>query len=281
MPATIRRGSSGEDVKKWQGIIGVTQDGAFGPATEAATKKWQSERKLVADGVVGPATWGLALGTKPAATVQKTPQSSTDVQAYEIAKKANPNLTEKERQYVLTVARGEGFYGRGWANPNAFTIQESAKYGLTGLEGAGSNNWGAVQGTGSAGAFRHVDFHADGSSYTANYKRYATPEEGFNDMARIILKGGKKGAAGEAKIKNAINRGSLRDAVFTQHENGYFELQPEKYLAAVLRNYGILSANIEWKKLLSEKGSGVIGTIIGLVILGALGTAIAMFAKRS
>lgn len=63
MPATIRRGSSGPDVVQWQGIIGVTADGKFGPATEAATKSYQKSNGLTADGIVGPATWGKALST--------------------------------------------------------------------------------------------------------------------------------------------------------------------------------------------------------------------------
>ena len=63
MPATIQQGAKGADVKQWQGILGVTQDGDFGPATDAATRKWQSQRGITPDGVVGPATWSLALGT--------------------------------------------------------------------------------------------------------------------------------------------------------------------------------------------------------------------------
>lgn len=68
MPATIRKGSTGPDVVKWQGIIGVTADGKFGPATEAATKKYQAANKLTADGIVGPKTWEFALKTFAPAT---------------------------------------------------------------------------------------------------------------------------------------------------------------------------------------------------------------------
>lgn len=57
---TIRRGSVGADVKKWQGILGITADGSFGPKTEAATKVFQTAHKLDADGVVGPKTWDAA-----------------------------------------------------------------------------------------------------------------------------------------------------------------------------------------------------------------------------
>lgn len=58
--ATIRRGSRGGDVAEWQGVIGVTRDGDFGPKTEAATKSWQASHSLVPDGIVGPKTWGAA-----------------------------------------------------------------------------------------------------------------------------------------------------------------------------------------------------------------------------
>lgn len=57
---TIRRGDRGDDVRRWQAVIGVTADGIFGPGTEAATKAWQSRLGLTADGVVGPASWAAS-----------------------------------------------------------------------------------------------------------------------------------------------------------------------------------------------------------------------------
>lgn len=272
MPQTIKKGSLGDDVRKWQGIIGVTVDGNFGSGTESATKTWQTKHKLVSDGVVGPATWNAALGTGTPKSTAKTASWPTDNKAYEIAKRAAPGMPEKERQYVLTVARGEGFYGNGWGNVSP----DADKFGLTGTEGVGSNNWGAVQGTGSAGSFPHVDYHSDGSPYLGTFKRYATPEDGFSDMARIILGGGKRGSAGAAAIKSAIDKGSLREAVFAQHANGYFELAPEKYLAAVINNYNILTNNNGWSKLLSEKGGllakilSYVGIASGIIIGGYL-----------
>jgi hypothetical protein len=264
---TLRLGSSGDAVKQWQGIIKVKADGSFGPNTVAATKQWQTDHKLVPDGVVGPASWSMALGTK-VAIVQKTAQAPTDIKAYEISKRADPNLPENQRQYVLSVARGEGFYGLGWANPTAATIAKSKEFGLTGYEGKDSNNWGADQGSGSAGSFPHVDYHADGTAYVGQYKRQKTPEEGFNAMKKIILGGGKRGAVGAAAIKTAIEKGSLRDAVFAQHDNGYFELAPEKYLHAMLNNYQILTANTEWKRLLSEKGGSLIKWGVASAVAG-------------
>lgn len=52
----VKLGSRGATVKAVQAALGLTADGAFGPATEAAVKQWQSANGLVADGIVGPAT---------------------------------------------------------------------------------------------------------------------------------------------------------------------------------------------------------------------------------
>jgi putative chitinase len=53
----LRVGSTGEEVKKIQELLGVDIVGKFGPKTEAAVKGWQSANGLTADGVVGPNTW--------------------------------------------------------------------------------------------------------------------------------------------------------------------------------------------------------------------------------
>lgn len=60
---TIKKGSRGPTVAKWQRMLGITADGNFGSGTDAATKKYQSEHGLTADGVVGVATWAEALKT--------------------------------------------------------------------------------------------------------------------------------------------------------------------------------------------------------------------------
>lgn len=65
---TIKNGSSGVAVIEWQGIVGVTADGKFGPATETATKIWQTARGLTADGIVGPQSWNAAAINVPFTT---------------------------------------------------------------------------------------------------------------------------------------------------------------------------------------------------------------------
>lgn len=63
---TIRKGSSGDAVKRIQRKLGLAQDGDFGPATERAVIAWQSKNGLVGDGIVGPKTLKamLALSTE-------------------------------------------------------------------------------------------------------------------------------------------------------------------------------------------------------------------------
>jgi len=53
----LRVGSTGEEVKKLQALLGVDVIGKFGPKTEAAVKGWQSANGLTPDGIVGPNTW--------------------------------------------------------------------------------------------------------------------------------------------------------------------------------------------------------------------------------
>jgi murein DD-endopeptidase MepM/ murein hydrolase activator NlpD len=53
----IKQGSKGEAVKYIQKKLGLTVDGAFGPATANAVKALQKKHGLTADGIIGPKTW--------------------------------------------------------------------------------------------------------------------------------------------------------------------------------------------------------------------------------
>jgi len=56
IPGVLKKGSTGEAVKRMQSELGLEDDGVFGPGTEAAVKKWQASNGLAADGIVGPKT---------------------------------------------------------------------------------------------------------------------------------------------------------------------------------------------------------------------------------
>lgn len=69
---TVRYGSTGEDVRVLQKILGLDADGIFGRLTLAAVIAFQTAAGLDADGIVGPLTWA-ALTAAPA---QETPIES-------------------------------------------------------------------------------------------------------------------------------------------------------------------------------------------------------------
>ena len=55
--AILKKGLSGEPVRRLQAKLGVTADGEFGPGTETALKAWQTGKGLSADGIAGPDTF--------------------------------------------------------------------------------------------------------------------------------------------------------------------------------------------------------------------------------
>jgi len=61
--AILRKGISGEPVKRLQANLGVETDGEFGSNTEKALKEWQTKNKnsLTPDGIAGPDTF-MAMG---------------------------------------------------------------------------------------------------------------------------------------------------------------------------------------------------------------------------
>lgn len=258
-------------------------DGLWGPKSKSALMVFQKANGLTADGVLGEkSATALGIPYVPVKGSHATPGGKADVSAYAIAKNANAELglTEAEIQYVISVARGEGFYGNGWNNPvsklNATDRAFVEANGLTGLEGIGSNNWGAVQGTGDAGSFPHLDHDAKGKPYIGRYKKWSTPEKGYINTAKTVLSGLKRGTVGAQEIRAAINKGNLHDAVYAQRANGYFELAADKYLDAVIGNYNAISDVTGWPRLLSELGitptvavaAGGTG-LIGIILIAA------------
>lgn len=55
--AWLKIGSSGANVKYLQSVLGLVQDGKFGPITDRAVKAFQAANGLKVDGIVGPITW--------------------------------------------------------------------------------------------------------------------------------------------------------------------------------------------------------------------------------
>lgn len=56
--AVLREGSSGEDVRRMQEVLGILADGIFGPITKKAVMDYQETNGLVVDGIAGKQTLG-------------------------------------------------------------------------------------------------------------------------------------------------------------------------------------------------------------------------------
>lgn len=87
MPATIRQGDSGADVKTWQDALtaagyGVTDPpGTFGASTDAQTRAWQTAHGLYVDGVVGNQSWTAMTGGNAGGGYQDVGAVATDIAA--------------------------------------------------------------------------------------------------------------------------------------------------------------------------------------------------------
>lgn len=96
---TIRRGSTGDDVKYCQGILiklgynlgSYGADGKFGAKTETAVKAFQKANGLNADGVVGPLTWDALEKAEPTEKHYKAVIHGLDKTQAEAMKAAYPN----------------------------------------------------------------------------------------------------------------------------------------------------------------------------------------------
>jgi hypothetical protein len=55
--SVLKYGSKGNQVRTLQKLLGISNDGSFGPATESAVKAYQKAQGLSVDGSVGTKTW--------------------------------------------------------------------------------------------------------------------------------------------------------------------------------------------------------------------------------
>lgn len=168
----------------------------------------------------------------------------SDAAVYAFAKATlTPIANEAEQQFVLAVCRGETGYSTAW------------KIG----EGAGSNNWGAIQEPDPAKPhFDHIDHHGDGTQYVARFKVYPSPFHGLTDAARTILK---------PNVRAALARGDGDGAVAAMRVNKYFEAPLARYVEAVKRNHAALVRGARLQPAVTFGGGGDFAT---LALLAAL-----------
>lgn len=58
----LRKGSTGDDVKRIQRVLGVTVDGIFGTETEQALKQFQRKKGITVDGIFGNQSYQAMFG---------------------------------------------------------------------------------------------------------------------------------------------------------------------------------------------------------------------------
>jgi peptidoglycan hydrolase-like protein with peptidoglycan-binding domain len=86
--AIFKVGSNGDKVKDIQKLVGVEQDGVYGPKTEQAVKVWQYKLGVNADGVWGPQTEEASNNLFAyLANLTETPQNNEFFEAINEAKK--------------------------------------------------------------------------------------------------------------------------------------------------------------------------------------------------
>ena len=56
MSLVYKKGAQGQEVKRIQRALNISDDGKFGPKTDAAVRKFQALSGLPDDGIVGPVT---------------------------------------------------------------------------------------------------------------------------------------------------------------------------------------------------------------------------------
>jgi hypothetical protein len=108
-----------------------------------------------------------------------------------------PQLSAAESLYLRAVGFLESYYG----TQGSWT---------------GTNNWGALTGSGDAGSISHNDQRPgpDGPvSYTTKFRRYSTPLRGAAGLAGTLLK---------PVTAAAIKRGIIMEAAAAQYAYGYY-----------------------------------------------------------
>lgn len=95
---TVRKGSSGDDVRTLQTMLNLVGfvldiDGQFGSQTETAVRAFQAKKGLTIDGIAGPQTWNALMaatniptqtgvtpsGTVPVVIPQPTPSGIPEI----------------------------------------------------------------------------------------------------------------------------------------------------------------------------------------------------------
>ena len=117
---SLSKGSRGPEVRRLQTALGITADGVFGSATEAALITYQAKHHLKPDGSAGPVTLS-ALGLDIATATPASPTRAID--AIIVHCTAGPQ-TQSARQVAEYHTRPKAAGGMGWSVPGYHYIVE-------------------------------------------------------------------------------------------------------------------------------------------------------------
>ena len=140
--ATVRKGSTGEDVKTLQTMLnkvqnaGLVVDGDFGNGTLTAVKNFQKANNLDVDGVVGPATWAV-LVEKYNATLSNMKIGSGNYNPGTLAKGKSYSIsgTITSNYNIISVTVGIYNAADGTKTSNVKTVTPNAKsYNISGVD---------------------------------------------------------------------------------------------------------------------------------------------------
>jgi len=135
---TIKRGSkepvadTAGPIHRWQRVIGVKDDGDFGPTTEKVTKEWQAGHSVqgAVPGVVGPETWAAAaVQSAPAGTPVPTAPVPGAKPHYTISPSIIAAMIKKPAGGAATTAAGGGW----WSQQSTMTKVAIAGGGVAAL----------------------------------------------------------------------------------------------------------------------------------------------------
>jgi hypothetical protein len=170
-------------------------------------------------------------------------------QARDLVAAVLPELTPAESQFLRSVDNAESNYGQGWvALARKLDMPDPEQY-------ANVNNWGAITAPKST---------SDDTSFfmrDRRWRRYASPEEGLKDSARLVLK---------PNVKAALSRGDGAGAVRAMGDNGYYiepriakASQIDQYRKFIESSHARVVAGTGEPSLLTWDGRGQAGRKVG------------------
>lgn len=138
--STVRNGSSGSDVRTLQTYLnvvsnaGLSVDGKFGSATQAAVKKFQSAHGLSADGIAGVQTWAKLLSLY-----------NTIISLPTVRNGSSGSAVEKLQRYLNTVSNSGLVIDSKFGSATQAAVKKfQSANGLTADGVCGQKTWAAL-----------------------------------------------------------------------------------------------------------------------------------------